>query len=1535
MKYNTLLRGWRKRLQATWATRRQRPARRCLNDCATVSIEALETRALLTAHPIAQQFLVDENVALEESAPAVAVAETSGRVFAAWTGFGQPGGDESGLGVYARRFLASGAPDGDAFLVNSTFTHGDQFAPAIAVDAAENFVVAWESHGQDTDGAGIYAQRYWADGTANGQPFQVNEFTTGNQTAPTVAMDNAGHLLIAWQSEAQDGNGTDIYARRFAPDGTPLEPEEYLVNTTVIGHQAAPTAAMARESGNFVIAWEGELTAEHTSFEVFAHLYDADAHSIRSEFLVNSGTAKDQVTAEVAMDADGDFVVTWTSEGIPGSGSDVFARRFDPLGNPSDGEFRVNETTLQGQRSPAVTMNGNGDFFVGWQSSHQDEFSWGIFGRAYDASGTVLTTEQQINSFAEQPQVHPALGSNADGQCVALWLGLDENHTPAVHAQRYQLPRPGNDFSRVGDEMILANYGELEETSAAAAVAADRSSVVVWQSYGNDGSGLGIMGRRLDANGTSLANAFQVNMTTSGNQSNPDVASDAEGNFVVTWQSDDVSGTGHDIFAQRFDTVGNQVGAEFQVNTVGLGHQTMPTVCMNAATGNFVIAWQGPDASGAGIYAQRFDAMGNPLGTEFQVNTHTYLDQVSPEVAMNTAGEFAVVWVSDHRAEFDLDDDSEKSIFVQWYDANGNYTGDEQLVHTIDKDYQAQEYPDVAIDTYGNLTVVWQSITQDGSAWGVYGRQLLPDKTPVQPAEFPINQTTAENQRRATVACDPDGNFTVSWQSDLQDQSATAIVSRQFHADATPETDEMIVNTWELGPQILPVVAMTPSGDFGVFWLGQGTSRSEGIHGRIYEEGYEPPLPHISVTPVGDQFLVSEAAGLEQSNPAVAVIELSADYVTAWTSFEQPGGDESGLGVYAQRFAADGTPQGDAVLVNSAYTADDQTNPVVAVAEDGRFIVVWQSLRQDRDGFGIYAQRFANDGLAVGAPFRVNERTAGNQEDPTVAMDNDGNFVIAWQSEGDGDGYGIYARRYAADGRALETAELLVNTTTEGNQTAPSAARARVDGQFVISWQSEVLADERVSRGAGRYVGAGRYDVKGESQVEGESDIEVLAQLFNADGSTLGGEFTVNTIGAHDQVAPSAAMGPGGDFVITWTSEGQMGSGADVFARRFDDTGSGLEDDFRVNMTTQQKQQNSVVGMDAAGNFQITWQSGHQDGFSWGIYAQVYDPSGEVMVNEFLVNTNTQGPQINPAVSVNSEGEAVVAWLGLDATHKSAVHAQRFLMPAAGFDFVVAAEGEVVLNNYIALEESPASAAADENGNYVVTWQSYGEDGSGLGVFARRFDAAGEPVGDPFPVTTTTTGNQSHPDVAMDYTGNFVIVWQSAALDEDENGYDIFAQRFDASGGAIGSEFQVNTTVAGNQGLPAAAMNPETGTVVIIWQGPDAEGLGIFGQRYQADGSSLGNEFQVNAFSALDQVNPTVSINTAGEFVVGWVSDHRAVTDPTDTEKSIFVQWYDPEGQAVGDEVLAHSIQPEFEAQEHPDVAIDSDGDFALCLAID
>ena len=81
----------------------------------------------------------------------------------------------------------------------------------------------------------------------------------------------------------------------------------------------------------------------------------------------------------------------------------------------------------------------------------------------------------------------------------------------------------------------------------------------------------------------------------------------------------------------------------------------------------------------------------------------------------------------------------------------------------------------------------------------------------------------------------------------------------------------------------------------------------------------------------------------------------------------------------------------------NTYTPDNQENPKVATDAAGDYVVVWQSNGQDGSGYGIYAQLYNKSvRRPQGSEFQVNTYTSDNQENPSVAMDSAGDFVVAW-----------------------------------------------------------------------------------------------------------------------------------------------------------------------------------------------------------------------------------------------------------------------------------------------------------------------------------------------------------------------------------------------------------------------------------------------------------------------------------------------------------------------------------------------------------
>ncbi len=373
---------------------------------------------------------------------------------------------------------------------------------------------------------------------------------------------------------------------------------------------------------------------------------------------------------------------------------------------------------------------------------------------------------------------------------------------------------------------------------------------------------------------------------------------------------------------------------------------------------------------------------------------------------------------------------------------------------------------------------------------------------------------------------------------------------------------------------------------------------------------------------------VNTTIGGNQVDPSVA-IDADGDHVVVWASDNQDG---NGKGIYAQRYDATGAAVGGEFRVNTT-TAGDQVRSAVSMDSNGNFIVTWASNNQDGDKYGIYGQRFNAAGVAQGGEFLINVTTTGQQDQPAVAMDANGDFVIAWKSDSGGTSNDIYARRYNSSGVA-QGGEFRVNSNVADTQDQPAVAMG-ANGSFVVTWKTNSKTD-----GSGKGVFAQRYDSTGVAQ---------------------GGEFQVNTTSSGDQEKPTVAMTTSGDFVIAWKSgQNQDGDKGGIFAQRFNAAGVAQGSEFRVNTTTIENQDRPTIGIDGTGAFTIAWASNMQDGNGKGIFAQRYLANGTASGGEFRLNSTTSNNQDAPALAMSSIGDLIVAWQGNGAGDTSGVFDQYF-----------------------------------------------------------------------------------------------------------------------------------------------------------------------------------------------------------------------------------------------------------------------------------
>jgi len=368
-------------------------------------------------------------------------------------------------------------------------------------------------------------------------------------------------------------------------------------------------------------------------------------------------------------------------------------------------------------------------------------------------------------------------------------------------------------------------------------------------------------------------------------------------------------------------------------------------------------------------------------------------------------------------------------------------------------------------------------------------------------------------------------------------------------------------------------------------------------------------------TPVGREFQVNALTDRIQQSSSVA-LAASGELVVAWQSEVAGRGDE----IRAQRFDAHGVAQGQEIAVNT-LTASSQTSPAVALAANGAFVVVWQSLIASN--LEVRAQRFDAHGVAQGQEIAVTARTGDAHSAPRVAMASDGSFVVVWESAIQGS-YEIRARRYAADGVALG-GEIPINTVTASSQRAPAIAMAQA-GDFVVVWRSNI---------------AGRYETR--------------ARSFGPDGSAHSAELAVHAATLGDQFAPTVGMAADGKFVVAW--ESGRDDQYEIRARRFTRAGVAQGAVFSVQPATAGDQFAPAVAMDPAGDFVVAWHSRpHGD---YEIRARAFAADGTAQGPEIAVNSVRSGTQKAAAVGRDAAGSFVVAWHS-DATGDWEIAARRF-----------------------------------------------------------------------------------------------------------------------------------------------------------------------------------------------------------------------------------------------------------------------------------
>ncbi len=384
-----------------------------------------------------------------------------------------------------------------------------------------------------------------------------------------------------------------------------------------------------------------------------------------------------------------------------------------------------------------------------------------------------------------------------------------------------------------GPQFRVSSADSGPESAADVGVAPDGSFVVVWETSLATPQ---IRGRRFAADGAPLGAEFAINtFTTGGREEIPAVAVAADGSFVVVWESDTSAGNDDDltsIQAQRFDAAGDPLGAQFQVNVVTTGFQVVPDVAA-ALGGGFLVVWRtvGPGGLGdSAIRGRRFDADGLPTNDGLLLSDSG--EQRAPAVAAGPGGGFVVVWQRGSTGT---------EIDARVVATDGTPAGEIFQVNTSVGGNQLG--PDVSFGSDGGFVVVWESFGSPGSDDSSYSIQAR--RFPVEPGledQFQVNAVTEGAQRFARVTRYRDGGLLVAWHSFSSagdDDDLTSIQAQVLGVAGEPLGSQFQVNGYTTNAQDYAAVAGTGDGRFVAAWTSQGSVAGAGVR-RIQGRRYRP-----------------------------------------------------------------------------------------------------------------------------------------------------------------------------------------------------------------------------------------------------------------------------------------------------------------------------------------------------------------------------------------------------------------------------------------------------------------------------------------------------------------------------------------------------------------------------------------------------------------------------------------------------------------------------------------------------------------------
>lgn len=517
--------------------------------------------------------------------------------------------------VKGRRVTAAGATPDPEFFISDGFS--TQTAPAVASNGAGYLVVWQDTRNSVSFGTDIYAARVTAAGVVQEPAGIVVTGAVGHQTVPAVAARGTEYL-VGWQ-DARNGNN-DIYAARVDGTGFVLDPSGREIAALAASSQTVP--AIGSNGTDYFVAWQDNRNG--ASADIYGTRVNATGGVVQQfGFALSTATG---VQSEPVVDSNGtDYLVAWL-DGRNGGSSDVYGTRVSATAVLQDPAGLALATGFALQVAPAVASMA-ADYLIVYQDDHTTG-SYDISGVRVTAAGVVDANVVALSTGDRQ--LAPTVASNGAGYLVA-WQDVRNGIDRDLYATR--LTTTG----AVQDPNGLVLSTAMWEQGAPTATSNGTDYLVAWEDYRNATS-VDIYGTRVTAAGVVQDPNGLALSTAASAQVRPAAASNGT-DYLVAWQDSRNGGT--DIYGTRVSAAGVIQHPTGIALSFAAGNQRDPAVASNGA--DYLVVWDDGRAVSNDIYAARMNAVGAVLDlTGFAVSAPT-TSQSAPAVGWNGI-DYLVAW---------------------------------------------------------------------------------------------------------------------------------------------------------------------------------------------------------------------------------------------------------------------------------------------------------------------------------------------------------------------------------------------------------------------------------------------------------------------------------------------------------------------------------------------------------------------------------------------------------------------------------------------------------------------------------------------------------------------------------------------------------------------------------------------------------------------------------------------------------------------------------------------------------------------------